>query len=73
MKYELRTFPLIRLQLLYFILLLSEKVYFTAKLFNMHIIFMGRSCIYMYADAYLEPSPTSMVELHCKNHNNILL
>ena len=33
-------FPLIGLLLLYFILL-SEKMYFTAKIFNMHIISMG--------------------------------
>ena len=40
MKYKLMKFPLIHLLLLYFILL-SEKMYFTARIFNMHIISMG--------------------------------
>ena len=44
-KYSLRKFPLIRLLLLYFVLLLSEKMYFTAKIFNMHIISMGLTCM----------------------------
>ena len=64
------TFPLIHLLLLYFILL-SEKMYFTEKIFNMHTISMGQ--IWMYAEAYLEPSQTSMVELLCENHNKALL
>ena len=33
-------FPLIQLLLLYFILL-SQKMYFTSKIFNMHVISMG--------------------------------
>ena len=41
MKYWLRKFPLICLLLLCFILLLSETVCFTAKIFNMHILSMG--------------------------------
>ena len=41
MKYWLRKFALICLLLLCFILLLSETVYFTAKIFNMHILSMG--------------------------------
>ena len=40
MKYRLMKFRLIHLMLLYFIPL-SEKMYFTAKIFNMHIISMG--------------------------------
>ena len=67
MKYRLRNFPLIRLPLLYFILLLSEKMYFIAKIFNIHMISMRLSCIQMYAEAYLEPTGASMVEFPCKN------
>ena len=70
MKYRLMKFPLIHLLLLYFILL-SEKMYFTAKIFNMHIISMGLT--WMYAEAYLEPGRTSMVELLCENHKKALL
>ena len=40
MNYKLMKFPLIHLLLLYLILL-SEKMYFTARIFNMHIISMG--------------------------------
>ena len=40
MRYRLMKFPLIHLLLLYFILL-SEKMYFTAKILNMYIISMG--------------------------------
>ena len=58
---------------LYLILLLSEKVYFTAKICNMLMISMDLSCMQMYAQAYLEPSQTSMVELLCKNHKKALL
>ena len=65
MKYRLMKFPLIHLLLLYFILL-SEKMYFTAKILNMYIISMGLTS--MYAEAYLEPNWTSMVELLCENH-----
>ena len=57
--------PLIYLPLLYFTLL-SEKMYFTAKISNMHIISMGLT--WMYTEAYLESSRTSMVELLCENH-----
>ena len=67
MKYGLIKFHLL---LLYFILL-SEKMYFTAKIFNMQIISMGLK--WMYAEAYLEPSQTSMVELLCENHKKALL
>ena len=57
--------PLIYLLLPYFILLIG-KMYFTAKIFNMHIISMGLN--WMYAEAYLEISRTSMVELLWENH-----
>ena len=67
MKYGLIKFHLL---LLYFILL-SEKMYFTAKIFNMQIISMGLK--WMYEEAYLEPSQTSMVELLCENHKKALL
>ena len=70
MKYRLMKFPLIHLLLLYFILL-SQKMYFTAKIFNMHILSMGLRG--MYAEAFLETSRTSMVELLCKNHKKALL
>ena len=40
MKYRLMKFPLIHLLLLYFILL-SEKMYFTPKIFNINIISLG--------------------------------
>ena len=70
MKYRLFKFPLIQLLLLYFIPL-SEKMYFTAKIFNMHIISMGLA--WKYAEAYLEPSKTSMVELLYKNYKKALL
>ena len=67
MKYGLIKFHLL---LLYFILL-SEKMYFTAKIFNMQVISMGLK--WMYAEAYLESSQTSMVELLCENHKKALL
>ena len=67
MKYGLIKFHLL---LLYFILL-SEKMYFTAKIFNMQIISMGLK--WMYEEAYLEPSQTFMVELLCENHKKALL
>ena len=70
MKYRLTKFPLIHLQLLYLIFL-SEKMFLTAKIFNMHISSMGLT--WMYAGAYLEPSRISMVELLCKNYNKTLL
>ena len=73
MKYRLRKFPLIRLLLLYFIAVLSENVHFTENIFNMHIISMGLSCLYMYAEACLESSQTSMVELLSRNHKKALL
>ena len=41
-------------------------MYFTGKILNMHIISMGLT--WMYTEAYLEPSWTSMVELLCENH-----
>ena len=65
MKHRTVKFPLIHLLRLYFILL-SEKMYFTVKIFNMHIISMGLT--WMYAGAYLEPIQTPMVELLCENH-----
>ena len=34
---------------------------------------MGLTCVEMYAGAYLEPSPTSMVELLCEHHKKALL
>ena len=40
-----------------------RKIYFTAKIFIMHIISMGLTCMQVYAEAYLEPSKTSTVEL----------
>ena len=54
MKYRLRKFPLIRLLLLCFILLLSEKLYLTAKIFSMHrtytniwwTFWIGSECTY---------------------------
>ena len=70
MKHRTVKFPLIHLLRLYFILL-SEKMYFTAKLFNMLIISMGLT--WMYAEAYSEPSQTSMVELLCEKHKKALL
>ena len=70
MKYRLMKFPLIHLLLLYFILL-SEKMYFTAEIFNKHVISMGLT--WMYAEAYLEPFQTSMMELLCENHKKALL
>ena len=73
MKYRLRKSPLIHLLLLYFVLFLSEKAYFTAKIFNMHIISMELSCMQMYAEVYLKPSQTSMAELLWKNHKKTLL
>ena len=73
MKYRLRTFPLILSLLFYFILLLSEKEYFIAKIFNMHIVFIGLTCMQMYAEMYLEPIETSMAELLWKNHKKALL
>ena len=73
MKYRLKKFPLNRLLLLYFILLVSEKVYFTAKIFNMHIISLGLTRMKMHVEEYLEPTRTSVVELLCKNHKKTLL
>ena len=70
MKYRLMKFPLIQLLLLCFILL-SEKMYFTAKIFNMHIISMRLT--WMYAEAYLQSGRTSMVELLCENYKKTLL
>ena len=63
-------FSLIQLLLLYFILL-SEKMHFTAKIFNMHIISMRLT--WLYAEACYVPSQTSMMELLCKNHKKALL
>ena len=63
MKHRFLKFFLIRLLLLYFILLLSEKVCFTAKVFNIHIIYVELTCMEMCAEPYLEPGQTSMVEL----------
>ena len=51
MKYTLMKFLLIHLLLLYF-LLLSEKMYFTAKIFNMHIISMKLTCIHLYVNVF---------------------
>ena len=70
MKYRLTKFTLIHLLLLYFILL-SEKMYFTAKIFSMHIISMGLTRV--DAETYLEPSRTSMVVLLYGNHKKVLL
>ena len=70
MRYRLMKFPLVHLLLLYSILL-SEKMYFTAEIFNMHVISMGPT--WMYAEAYLEACQTSMVELLCENHKKALL
>ena len=36
---------------------------FTLKIFNMHIISMGTTCMYTYAEPYLEPSRTSTGKL----------
>ena len=73
MKCRHGKFPLIHLLLLYFILLLSEKMYFTSNIFNMHIISMGLTCMKMYAEAYLEPSWTSVVEFLYENYKKALL
>ena len=70
MKYRLTKFPFIHLLLLY-IILSSEKMYVTAKIFNMHIISLGLT--WMYVEAYLEPSRASMVEFLCENHKKALL
>ena len=70
MKYRLMKFPLIDLLPLYFILL-SVKMYFTAKIFDLHIIFIRLT--WMLAEAYLEPSRTSMAELVYENHKKALL
>ena len=40
-----------------------RKSYFTAKIFIMYTSSMGLTCKYVYAEAYLEPSRTSAVEL----------
>ena len=50
-----------------------RKSIFAAKIFNVHIISMGLTSMLMYAEAYLEPSRTSMMELLCKNHKKALL
>ena len=63
-------FPLTHLLLLHFFLL-SEKVYFRGKIFNMHIISVRLTG--MFAETYLEPSRTSMLELLCENHKKALL
>ena len=68
MKCRLRDFSLIHLVLLYFILLLQDKRYFTAKIIHMYIISMRLACMYMYAGAYFGPSRTSTVKLLCENH-----
>ena len=70
MKYRLMKFPLIHL-LLHYSILLSQKMYVTAKIFNMHIISMGLT--WVYAEAYLEPSRTSMAELLFENQKKALL
>ena len=73
MKYRLSKFPLIRSLLLYFILLLSEKLYFTAKNFNIHIISLGltyvnvckvvfRTYSNIYGKASLQKSQESFIE-----------
>ena len=63
-------FPLIHLLLLHFILL-PEKMYFTAEISNMNIISMGLT--WVYPEAYLEPSRTSVVELLWENKKKALL
>ena len=70
MKYRLMKFPLIYLLLFYFILL-SEKMCFTGKIFNKHIISMRLTWI--NAEASLEQSQTPMVELLCENRKKALL
>ena len=73
MRYRLMKFPLIHLLLLYFILL-SEKIYFTVKIFNMHTISMGLYQLYAKCmQRRIKFSRTSMVELHCENHKKALL
>ena len=73
MKYRLRKFPLIRLLLLYFILLLSEKVYFTAWTIQYAYNFYGndlyvnvyrgvfRTQLNIYGGASLEESQESFI------------
>ena len=73
MKYRLKKFPLIRLLLLYFILLLSEKSIFYSKNMQYAYTFYGKDLHVNVCRGDLEPSQTSMVDLLFKNHKKALL